>query len=122
MIPVSVKMKVPKKNLRLVSGIDTSKTKKQVKKTSGMIGGRPEVRSEIDLRGQIGDDAWFMVDKYIDDLKLAGLHSATLIHGKGTGALRAALWRYLKHDKRVASFRMGMYGEGDSGVTVIELK
>lgn len=118
----SVKMKIPKKNLRLVNGIDTSKTKKPLKKTSGMIGSRSEIRSEIDLRGQTGDDAWFMVDKYIDDLKLSGLHTATLIHGKGTGALRAALWRYLKSDKRVASFRMGMYGEGDSGVTVIELK
>ncbi|MBQ9941117.1 MAG: endonuclease MutS2 [Clostridia bacterium] len=118
----SVKMKVPKKNLRLVNSIDTSKTNKQLKKSSGMISSRPVVRSEIDLRGQIGDDAWFMVDKYIDDLKLAGLHTATLIHGKGTGALRAALWRYLKQDKRISSFRMGMYGEGDSGVTVIELK
>ncbi|MBE6688066.1 MAG: endonuclease MutS2 [Ruminococcaceae bacterium] len=118
----SVKMKVPKKNLRLVTGIDTSKTKKQVKKTSGMMGQRSEIRSEIDLRGQIGDDAWFLVDKYIDDLQMAGLHSATLIHGKGTGALRAALWRYLKNDKRILSYRMGMYGEGDSGVTVIEIK
>ncbi len=118
----SVKMKVPKKNLRLVSSIDTSKVKKQVKKTSGMIGERSQIRSEIDLRGQIGDDAWFMVDKYIDDLQMAGLHTATLIHGKGTGALRAALWRCLKNDKRVLSYRMGMYGEGDSGVTVIELK
>ena len=118
----SVKMKIHKKNLRLVSGMDTSKTKKAVKKTSGIVGPRSEIRSEIDLRGQTGDDAWFLVDKYIDDLQLAGLHSATLIHGKGTGALRAALWRYLKSDKRVASMRMGMFGEGDSGVTVIELK
>lgn len=118
----SVKMKVPKKNLRLVSGIDTSKVKKPVKKSSGLMGQRSEIRSEIDLRGQTGDDAWFLVDKYIDDLQMAGLHTATLIHGKGTGALRAALWRCLKKDKRVISYRMGMFGEGDSGVTVIELK
>ena len=63
-----------------------------------------------------------MVDKYLDDAKRGALNSVTLIHGKGTGALRAALWRYLKSDKRVANFHVGAYGEGDFGVTVVELK
>jgi hypothetical protein len=57
-------------------------------------------------------------DKYLDDAKLAGVHSVTLIHGKGTGALRRALWDQLKKDPRVKSYRLGAYGEGDAGVTV----
>ncbi len=79
-------------------------------------------KAEIDLRGMTGDEAWFAVDKYIDDAILAGVNSVTLLHGKGTGALRQALWNMLKKEKRVASFRSGNYGEGDYGVTVIEIK
>ena len=62
------------------------------------------------------------MDKYLDDAHLVGIHVVTVIHGKGTGALKAALRRYLKGDKRVKSMRDGMYGEGDGGVTVIEVK
>ena len=81
-----------------------------------------DFRDEIDLRGKTGDEAWFMVDKYFDTAILAGFHVVRLIHGKGTGMLRQALWRYLKNDKRIAHFRIGQFGEGDSGVTVVELK
>lgn len=77
---------------------------------------------EIDLRGQTGDDAWFMVDSYLDSAVAEGYTSVTLVHGKGTGALKAALWKYLKGDKRIRSFRLGRYGEGDTGVTIVELK
>ena len=69
-----------------------------------------------------GEEAWFVVDKYLDDAKMAHVQSATIIHGKGTGALRTALWKHFKDDRRVASFRPGQYGEGDYGVTVVELK
>ena len=79
-------------------------------------------KPELDVRGQTGDDAWFMVDKYLDEANVASIHSVTIIHGKGTGALRTALWNCLKKDPRVASFRAGTYGEGDYGVTVVELK
>ena len=72
------------------------------------------------MRGMIGDDAWFVVDKYLDDAVLAGVATVRIIHGKGTGALRAALWKYFKTDKRIKSYRHGAYGEGDAGVTVIE--
>jgi replicative DNA helicase len=61
----------------------------------------------------IGDDAWFVVDKYIDDAVLAGMPTIRIIHGKGTGALRAALWKYFKSDKRIKSYRHGEYGEGE---------
>ncbi|MBQ3483120.1 MAG: endonuclease MutS2 [Clostridia bacterium] len=81
-----------------------------------------EFRDEIDLRGKTGDEAWFMVDKYLDTAAIAGFHTVRLIHGKGTGALRNALWKDLKRDPRIQSFRIGQYGEGDGGVTVVELK
>ncbi len=78
-------------------------------------------KCEIDVRGMIGDDAWFVVDKYLDDAVLANIPTVRIIHGKGTGALRAALWKYFKSDKRIKAYRHGEYGEGDAGVTVITL-
>ena len=81
-----------------------------------------QISPEIDLRGMLGDEAWAEVDKYLDAALLAGLSNVRLIHGKGTGALRNALWGYLKTDRRVKKFRIGQFGEGDGGVTVVELK
>ncbi|MBR2354080.1 MAG: endonuclease MutS2 [Clostridia bacterium] len=81
-----------------------------------------DFKDEIHLRGMTGDEAWNHVDKYFDEAQLAGFHTVRLVHGKGTGALKAALWKYLKTDRRVASFRLGQFGEGDGGVTVVELK
>ncbi len=77
---------------------------------------------ELDLRGQNGDDGCFALDKYLDEASLAGLESVTIIHGKGTGALRAAIWQHLKGHPHVATYRQGVYGEGDAGVTVVELR
>jgi len=79
-------------------------------------------RNEIDVRGQNGEDAWYIIDKFLDDSKMNKLESVRIIHGKGTGALRMALWRFFKDDNRISSYRLGQHGEGDSGVTVIELK
>ncbi len=81
-----------------------------------------DFRDEIDLRGLMGDEAWLAVDKYLDEAMVANFERVRLIHGKGTGALRNALWQRLKGDRRVASFRIGAYGEGDGGVTIVELK
>lgn len=81
-----------------------------------------DLHPEIDLRGMMGEEAWAEVDKYLDAAVLAGLGSVRLIHGKGTGALKAALWKRLKGDRRIKSFRLGAFGEGDGGVTVVELK
>ena len=109
-------------NLRLVSEkqIKAEKSKKKGAITRTLA--QKTFKAEIDLRGMTGDEAWFAVDKYLDDALMAGVKSVTLVHGKGTGALRTALWKYLKADKRVAEFRAGMYGEGDYGVTVVEVK
>ena len=79
-------------------------------------------KPELDVRGMTGEDACFTVDKYLDEAIVARIFSVTVIHGKGTGALRSAIWSRLKSDKRVESFRAGQYGEGDYGVTIIDLK
>ena len=79
-------------------------------------------RNEIDVRGKNGEDAWYIIDKFFDEAKQCGLESVRVIHGKGSGALRAALWRFFGVDPRIKSHRIGQYGEGDAGVTVVELK
>ena len=63
-----------------------------------------------------------MVDQYIDSCLLMGIKTITIIHGKGTGALRNAIQQHLKNHKAVRSFRLGVYGEGENGVTIAELK
>ena len=81
---------------------------------------RVSVPLEIDLRGENGFDAWQRLDKYIDDVILSGRSTATVIHGKGTGALKKALIEKIKNDKRITAYRQGAHGEGDSGVTILE--
>jgi DNA mismatch repair protein MutS2 len=121
-----LKTKVTEDKLRLIDGNvqfrrkDDPKPKVSEGKVKKSI--VSSFKPEIDVRGMIGDDAWFVVDKYLDDAVLAGIGTVRIIHGKGTGALRAALWRYFKSDKRIKSYRHGEYGEGDAGVTVIEFK
>ena len=81
-----------------------------------------DFKDEIDLRGLNTDEAWSKVDKYFDEASLTGFHTVRLIHGKGTGALKNGLWKLLRTEPRVKSFRIGQFGEGDGGVTVVELK
>lgn len=95
---------------------------KKQKVSSYTVSRSTSFKDEIDLRGMTGDEAWLAVDKYFDEATLAGFRKVRLIHGKGTGALKVALWKFLKGDKRISSFRIGQYGEGDGGVTIVELK
>lgn len=78
--------------------------------------------TELDIRGMMVDEGSMLLDKFIDDAVMASLKTISVIHGKGTGALRAGIHKYLKNNKFVKSYRLGSYGEGDSGVTIIELK
>lgn len=120
-----LKTKVSEDKIRLMDGNQKFKRKETAPKVSEGKVKKSIVstfKSEVDVRGMIGDDAWFVVDKYLDDAVLAGIPSVRIIHGKGTGALRAALWRYFKTDRRIKSYRHGEYGEGDAGVTVVEFK
>lgn len=75
-----------------------------------------------DVRGRNIEDAWIEIDKYIDRALIAGIKSVTIVHGKGTGALRKGLWEFFRTDVRIRKYRNGEYGEGDFGVTVLELK
>ena len=121
-----LKTKVTEDKLRLIDGdvkfVRREEPKPKVNEGKVKRTVNTSFRPELDVRGMIGDDAWFLVDKYIDDAILAGIKILRIIHGKGTGALRAALWKYFKTDKRIKSYRHGEYGEGDAGVTVLELK
>ena len=121
-----LKTKVPEDKIRLIDGdvkfVRRDEPKPKVSEGKVKRSVVSSFKPELDVRGMIGDDAWFLVDKYIDDAILAGIKILRIIHGKGTGALRAALWKYFKSDKRIKSYRHGEYGEGDAGVTVLELK
>lgn len=77
---------------------------------------------EVDLRGMMTDEATAVLDRYLDGAAMAKLTGVTIIHGKGTGALRAAVHADLKRNPLVKSFRLGRYGEGETGVTIVELK
>lgn len=79
------------------------------------------VRPELDLRGQMVEEAIPEIDKYLDDALLAGFDHVSLIHGKGTGALRTGVRKFLDQHSRVKSYRSGGQGEGGLGVTVVEL-
>lgn len=109
-------------NLVLSESVKKIEAKKEKARISAVASFKRDFKPTIDVRGQVGDDAWFMIDKYFDDAKISSVKSVTILHGKGTGALRTAIWKYLKKDSRVESFRAGKYGEGDYGVTVVELK
>jgi DNA mismatch repair protein MutS2 len=80
------------------------------------------VSAEINLIGMSSDEAIVELDKYLDDAYLAHISPVRVVHGKGSGILRKAVHQYLRRQKHVASYRLGEYGEGDAGVTIVEFK
>ena len=116
-----LKMKVAKDDLELIKAKPQPQPVQQavtgIKRTRG-----DQLRLELDLRGATIEEAIPEVDRFLDESLLAGLTQVTIIHGKGTGALRAGIQDYLRRHKHVSSFRLGHYGEGGAGVTVVELK
>src|SRR5699024_1095812 len=80
------------------------------------------VKPELDLRGERYEDAMLQLEKYIDEALLQGYPQVTIIHGKGTGALRKGVEKFIKHSSAIKTFRQGGQGEGGSGVTVAELE
>lgn len=98
------------------------KTSRQTGKGKVKMSKALSVSTEINLLGKTVDEAIAELDKYLDDASLAHLSSVRVVHGKGTGALRSGIHTYLKRQKHVKSFRLGAFGEGDAGVTIVELK
>ncbi len=80
------------------------------------------ISPDINLLGMTVDEATAVLDKYLDDAYLAGLNQVTVVHGKGTGALRKGIHTYLKRQKHVKSYRLGTFGEGEAGVTIVEFQ
>lgn len=80
------------------------------------------MQNEINVIGQRVDEAVTNVDSFIEQAILSGMHQIWIIHGMGTGRLRAGLHTYLRANRNVQEFRLGKYGEGESGVTVVTLK
>ena len=80
------------------------------------------ISAEINVIGQNIEEACFEIDKYLDNCALSGLATIRIVHGKGTGALRNGIHAFLKSHPHVKSFRVGIYGEGEMGVTIVELK
>ncbi len=103
----------------------TTITAKQMRRTSSgkmKMGKSMNISPEINLLGKTVDEAVAELDKYLDDAYLAHLSPVRIVHGKGTGALRQGVHNYLKRQKHVKSYRLGAFGEGDAGVTIVEFK
>jgi len=113
-----IKMKVLAAQVRLTRQPVQKKTSVRTKTGAA----ERSVKMECDVRGLALDEALMEVDRYLDMAVMAGLHEVSIIHGKGTGTLRAGIQQHLKNTRQVKSYRLGLYGEGESGVTVVELK
>ncbi|ENK1244843.1 endonuclease MutS2 [Clostridium botulinum] len=110
------------KDLRAVSGSNSNNNSPKVKKSKKINLNLRRVESSVDLRGMDSEEAIYTVDKYLDEAYLGGLGEVTIVHGKGTGVLRKTIMDMLKGHPHVKRHRLGEYGEGGTGVTVVELK
>ena len=119
-----IKSRVKVENLRLLDKkkvqFNGANVRGSVKKTMNIAS--RSASTECDLRGMTVDEALLTLDSFIDNAVLTHVQQITIIHGKGTGALRAAVQAHLKQHKAIRTFRLGVYGEGEAGVTVAELK
>ena len=122
-----MKTKVDVSKLRLVEKQQPNKNKSKSKQGAVSTKGvesrmTRKISTELDIRGYAADDGIYAVDTFIDDAVMSGVGIVTIIHGKGTGILKNAIRSHLKHHPSVKSSRKGLYGEGEDGVTVVELK
>ena len=119
-----IKMKADISDVRLLGG-----QKQQKKQTSGMRAvhtgsskATASSNSSIDIRGKTVEEAMLDLDTFIDNILRTGLNEITIIHGKGTGALRKGIHIYLRKHPNIRTFRLGVFGEGEDGVTIAQLK
>ncbi len=111
-------------DLEIIEDQNAYQPKKKSHTSTGKVkmGKSLSVRPEINLLGKTVDEAIAELDKYLDDAYLAHINPVRIVHGKGTGALRSGVHQYLKRQKHVKSYRLGAFGEGDAGVTIVEFK
>jgi len=112
-------------NINNIEKISTSNKTNETSNTNlgyTKISKAKNIKSEINVIGLNVEEAIFVVDKFLDDCSLAKLQNVRIVHGKGTGKLRTGIHSFLKNNAHVKSFRLGTYGEGEMGVTVVELK
>ena len=120
----NMKLTVKAGEVRLIEEVEKetkSGPTRHVQTNIRTTGGRA-ASTELDIRGMMTDEAELVVDQFLDHALMSKLNLVTIIHGKGTGALRRAVQQQLKRHPAVKSFRLGRYGEGEDGVTVVELK
>lgn len=118
-----IKTRIPLSNLRLFS--NRQKKKQGVgkdKRTVKVVSASQDVSLDVDVRGMSSEEAIMEVDSFIDRCVRQGIATVTIIHGKGTGVLRNAIGQHLRKHPSIRSYRLGTYGEGESGVTIAELK
>ena len=124
---VLVQVGLAKMNLKLseLSLIDNKRTNKNFnsgKVTTVQNSKTKFISPEINIIGQNVDEAIYVIDKYLDNCYMSGISPVRIVHGKGTGKLREGIHKYLKKNPHVKSFRLGTYGEGEMGVTIVEIK
>ena len=119
-----IRTRVPVENLRLITGKKAGGAPSYAPPRTRNVPSRQErsVKTDLDLRGLSIEEALLEADQFIDDAVMSGLETITLIHGKGTGALRAAIQQHLRSHPSIKAYRLGTYGEGENGVTIAELK
>ena len=116
-----MKMKIPLTDL--AAGAKQKKEQPKGVSTHAVAAGRTKTaKTELDVRGMMLEEAIASVDKYLDEAVMSSLNTVTIIHGKGTGVLRAGIGDYLKRHPLVAEYRLGRYGEGENGVTVVTFR
>ena len=113
-----MKINVKLKDLRKIKNATTKKERKRRELNLNL----KSVESRVDLRGMDSEEACYKVDKYLDEAYMANLGEVTIVHGKGTGVLRKAINDMLKRHPHVKNYRLGEYGEGGDGVTIVVLK
>ncbi len=120
----ALRMRVNVSKLRLIEKKKDNKPKTASLSRSGSMESRLNASADnrCDLRGMTVDEALLTLDSFLDSMLMANIGEFTVIHGKGTGALRAAVQKHLKNNKFVKSYRLGVYGEGENGVTIVTLK
>lgn len=119
----NIKTWTPISNIRLTANVSKTKQPSKTRRVTGVKSkAERDIKYEFDIRGMTVDEAIMELDRYIDGAILSGIPSVTIIHGKGTGALRTAVHSFLKSNKNIITFRLGVFGEGEAGVTIAEIK